>query len=185
MSKAPALAYIALGANLGNPLAMVRNAIVALDALPQTQLVRASSLYRTEPVGLKAQPDFINAVAAVATTLEPEALLLALQAQEAAQGRVRSIANAPRTLDLDILLYDELALATPTLILPHPRMHLRAFVLKPLAEIASAELEIPGRGKLASWFSTVAGQRVQRIQSSAVFVDSRFSIPDTIASLHS
>jgi 2-amino-4-hydroxy-6-hydroxymethyldihydropteridine diphosphokinase len=164
MRNAPALAYIALGANLGEPLTMVRNAIAALDTLPHTQLIRASSLYRTEPVGLRAQPDFINAVAAISTTLEPEGLLFVLQAQEAAQGRARSIANAPRTLDLDILLYDELELATPALTLPHPRMHLRAFALVPLAEIAPAELDIPGRGSLATWLPTVAGQRVQRIR---------------------
>ncbi|MDR1888026.1 MAG: 2-amino-4-hydroxy-6-hydroxymethyldihydropteridine diphosphokinase [Zoogloeaceae bacterium] len=163
MNDAPILAYIALGANLGEPQAMVQNAIIALDALPRTRLIRASSLYRTAPVGLKMQPDFINAVAAIATTLAPQDLLLALQNQEAAQGRVRSIPNAPRTLDLDLLLYGDCVMNTPTLTLPHPRMHLRAFVLSPLAEIAPADLPIPNRGSLAAWRPAVANQRVLRL----------------------
>ncbi|MDR3055554.1 MAG: 2-amino-4-hydroxy-6-hydroxymethyldihydropteridine diphosphokinase [Zoogloeaceae bacterium] len=162
MNNAPALAYIALGANLGDPQAMVRNAIAALDALPDTRLIRASSLYRTEPVGLKAQPDFINAVAAIRTTLAPQDLLCELQNLEATHGRVRSIPNAPRTLDLDILLYADQVINTPTLTLPHPRMRLRAFVLAPLAEIAP-KLQIPGRGSLAAWLPAVANQRILRL----------------------
>ena len=162
MNNAPALAYIALGANLGDPQAMVRNAIAALDALPDTRLIRASSLYRTEPVGLKAQPDFINAVAAIRTTLAPQDLLCELQNLEATHGRVRSIPNAPRTLDLDILLYADQVINTPTLTLPHPRMRLRAFVLAPLAEIAP-KLQIPGRGSLAAWLPAVANHRILRL----------------------
>ena len=162
MNNAPALAYIALGANLGDPQAMVQNAIAALDALPDTRLIRASSLYRTEPVGLKAQPDFINAVAAIRTTLAPQDLLCELQNLEATHGRVRSIPNAPRTLDLDILLYADQVINTPTLTLPHPRMRLRAFVLAPLAEIAP-KLQIPGRGSLAAWLPAVANQRILRL----------------------
>lgn len=162
MREAPALAYIALGANLGEPEAMVQHAIAALDTLPHTRLIRASSLYRTAPVGLTAQPDFINAVAAISTTLTPQALLHALQTQENQQGRVRNIPNAPRTLDLDILLYADDVLNTPALTLPHPRMHLRAFVLAPLAEIAP-DLQIPGRGSLAAWLPAVANQRIVRL----------------------
>jgi 2-amino-4-hydroxy-6-hydroxymethyldihydropteridine diphosphokinase len=151
------LAYIALGANLDQPCARVKAAIAALDELPQTCLLRASSLYRTAPVGLLPQPDFINAVAQVATRLSPQALLLALRAQEAAQGRTRGIPNAPRTLDLDLLLHADVTMRTPALILPHPRLHLRAFVLVPLYEIAP-DLRIPGRGALAAWLPAVYTQ---------------------------
>jgi 2-amino-4-hydroxy-6-hydroxymethyldihydropteridine diphosphokinase len=166
MIDAPALAYIALGANLGAPQVTVRRAIAALETLPNTRFIRASSLYRTEPVGLKAQPDFINAVAAVATRMAPQELLLALHHQEALQGRARSIPNAPRTLDLDLLLYADQVMRTPVLTLPHPRMHLRAFVLVPLAEIAP-DLQIPGRGSLAAWLPAVANQRILRLIESA------------------
>jgi 2-amino-4-hydroxy-6-hydroxymethyldihydropteridine diphosphokinase len=128
-----------------------------LDDLPQTRLLRASSLYRTAPIGLLPQPDFVNAVALVATHLPPRDLLLALHAQEAAQGRRRGVPNAPRTLDLDLLLYADEKMATPDLVLPHPRMHLRAFVLVPLQEIAP-DLRIPGRGTLAAWLPAVYTQ---------------------------
>lgn len=159
--SAPVVAYIALGANLGDPQAAVRQAIAALDQLPQTRLLQASSLYLTAPVGLLDQPDFVNAVAAVETSLAPEALLQALLAEELQQGRVRSIANAPRTLDLDILLYGDQVLDTPSLTVPHPRLHLRAFVLVPLAEIAP-ELRLPGRGSIAAWLPAVANQAIRR-----------------------
>jgi 2-amino-4-hydroxy-6-hydroxymethyldihydropteridine diphosphokinase len=154
----PALAYIALGSNLGEPRARVEAAIKALDELPQTRLLRASSLYRTTPVGLGGQPDFVNAVAQVETHLLPQSLLLALHTQEAAQGRVRGIPNAPRTLDLDLLLYADRIMQTPDLVLPHPRLHLRAFVLVPLREIAPDDLRIPGRGALAAWLPAVHAQ---------------------------
>ncbi|MDR0674425.1 MAG: 2-amino-4-hydroxy-6-hydroxymethyldihydropteridine diphosphokinase [Zoogloeaceae bacterium] len=154
---APFPAYIALGSNLDQPIARVRSAIAALDDLPKTRLLRASSLYRTAPVGCLPQPDFINAVAQVATRLSPQALLLALGAQEAAKGRTRDMPNAPRTLDLDLLLYADETLRTPDLVLPHPRLHLRAFVLIPLHEIAP-DLQIPGRGALAAWLPAVHAQ---------------------------
>jgi 2-amino-4-hydroxy-6-hydroxymethyldihydropteridine diphosphokinase len=156
----PVLAYIALGANLSDARAVVQNAIAALDALPRTRLLRASSLYLTAPIGLTNQPDFINAVAAAETRLEPEALLRALHEMEARQGRVRDIPNAPRTLDLDLLLYGDMARKTPRLTLPHPRLHLRAFVLVPLAEIAP-DLALPGRGDIRAWLPAVATQRIQ------------------------
>ncbi|MDR3353277.1 MAG: 2-amino-4-hydroxy-6-hydroxymethyldihydropteridine diphosphokinase [Zoogloeaceae bacterium] len=155
-------AYVALGANLGDARSVVAAAIRRLGALPETRLLRASSLYRTTPVGLLRQPDFVNAVAAIATRLTPEALLTALHTEEARQGRVRSIPNAPRTLDLDLLLYEDILRATPLLTLPHPRMHLRAFVLVPLAEIAP-DLAIPTRGPLAAWLPAVAMQGVYRM----------------------
>lgn len=140
MSGAPAAAvhaYVALGANLGDPQAALRQALRDLEALPHTQLVRASSLYRTAPVD-STGPDYINAVAELRTTLGPYELLAALQRIEEAAGRQRPYRNAPRTLDLDILLYGDLRLDEPRLTLPHPRMYQRAFVLVPLAEIAPA-----------------------------------------------
>lgn len=130
-----ARAFIALGANLGDALATVKQAIQALSQLPDTSVVKSSSMYRSAPVDA-AGPDFINAVAEITTTLSPQVLLMALQALEQDAGRQRSYRNAPRTLDLDILLYDDLTLDSPTLVIPHPRMLTRAFVLLPLAEIA-------------------------------------------------
>ncbi|NJD25140.1 MAG: 2-amino-4-hydroxy-6-hydroxymethyldihydropteridine diphosphokinase [Betaproteobacteria bacterium] len=155
-------AYVALGANLGDPGATVRAALTALAALPDSRVVRASSLYRTAPVGLADQPDFINAVAELATGLEPPALLTALLAIEQDFGRRRAGRNGPRTLDLDLLLYGDREIHLPGLSVPHPRMHLRAFVLLPLAEIAPA-LAIPGRGTLAAWLPAVAGQGIERL----------------------
>ena len=136
-------AFIALGSNLQDPAAQVNGALQKIAELPGTQLVRHSSLYRTMPVGYDNQPDFINAAAEVSTTLEPLALLQGLLALEASHGRERPFPNAPRVLDLDLLLYDERVMQTPELTLPHPRLHERGFVLFPLAEIAP-DLEIPG-----------------------------------------
>ena len=135
----PVTAYVGLGANLGDPQAALRQALRDLAALPQTQLVRASSLYRSAPVD-SSGPDYVNAVAEIRTALSPDDLLAELQGLEQAAGRERPWPNAPRTLDLDILLYDELQLRGPTLTIPHPRMHERAFVLVPLAEIAPARV---------------------------------------------
>lgn len=134
---APVTAYVALGANLGDAQAALRQALDDLDTLPGTQLVRASSLYRSAPVD-SSGPDYVNAVAELRTTLGPYELLAGLQRLEQAAGRERPWRNAPRTLDLDILLYDELRQDDPVLTLPHPRMWERAFVLLPLAEIAPA-----------------------------------------------
>lgn len=155
-------AYIALGANLGDPVATVRAAFAALSGLDGVRLAAASSLYRTAPVGLADQPDFINAVARVHTSLAPNALLKALLGLESEFGRVRQEKNGPRTLDLDLLLYEDLVLDTPDLVLPHPRLHLRAFVLAPLAEIAP-DLAIPGRGTVAAWLPAVANQAIERL----------------------
>jgi 2-amino-4-hydroxy-6-hydroxymethyldihydropteridine diphosphokinase len=128
-------AFIALGANLGDARTTVLQAIQNLGQLPETTLLNHSSLYRSAPVDASG-PDFINAVAEIATSLSPQALLAALQTLEQDAGRQRPYRNAPRTLDLDILLYDDVTLDTPTLVIPHPRMLIRAFVLLPLAEIA-------------------------------------------------
>lgn len=156
------LAYVALGANLGDPAATVRAAFAALNEIAATRVLAASSLYRTAPLGLKNQPDFVNAVAALDTGLAPLELLDALFAVEARFGRVRSVKNAPRTLDLDLLLYGDQQLDLPGLTLPHPRLTERAFVLAPLAEIAP-DLSIPGHGRLADLLLAVAGQRIERL----------------------
>jgi len=156
------LAYVGIGSNLGDPQAQVNRAFAELAQLPQTRVVGQSSLYRSAPVGYHAQPDFVNAVAALDTALDARALLGELQAIEARHGRRRSFANAPRTLDLDVLLYGDEKIDEADLIVPHPRMHERAFVLQPLGEL-DASLRIPGRGSLAQCLAACAGQKVQRI----------------------
>ena len=143
------VAFIGLGSNLADPSAQVLHALDDLDRLPQTRVVTRSSLYRSAPVGYLAQPDFINAVAKLETELSPRALLDALLALEHAHGRTREFCNAPRTLDLDILLYDDLIHHEHGLTIPHPQMHLRAFVLQPLLEIAP-DCDIPGVGPAAA-----------------------------------
>ena len=155
-------AYVSLGANLGDPTAAVLAAFAALANLPESRVARCSSLYRTAPVGILSQPDFVNAVAVLETTLPPESLLDALLDIEARFGRIRRERNGPRTLDLDLLLYDDIELDLPRLTLPHPRLHLRAFVLLPLAEVAP-DLAIARRGSLAAWLPAVANQGIVRV----------------------
>ena len=155
-------AYVALGANLGDPLATLRLAVEALHLLPDSQTLAVSGFYRTAPVGLRNQPDFINAVASLQTGLTPAALLDALFAVEGQFGRVRSIRNAPRTLDLDLLLHGSHISDDPHITLPHPRMHLRAFVLAPLAEIAPA-LVVPGHGPVGTLLERCADQHIERL----------------------
>ena len=140
-------AYIALGSNLQDPVLQVNNAIKRLDLVPKTKVVKSSSLYQTEPLGyhpeqLKTIPEFINAAVEVSTDLSPLELLEAILGMENEVGRERPFPNAPRVLDCDLLLYDDVLMHSKQLILPHPRMHLRSFVLLPLAEIAP-ELTIP------------------------------------------
>lgn len=154
-AREPVTAFVALGANLGDARAAVAQALRDLGTLPQTQLLRASSLYRSAPVD-SSGPDYINAVAELRTGLGPHALLTELQHLEQAAGRERPWRNAPRTLDLDILLYDELTLDDARLTLPHPRMFQRAFVLLPLAEIAPARVS-------AAQLHVVAGQGISRL----------------------
>ena len=155
----PIRAFVALGANIGEPVTHLRAAVRDLAALPGTQVTARSSLYRSAPVGLLNQPDFINAVVAVDTDLPPLDLLHHLLAIEARHGRVRSVANAPRTLDLDLLLHGDAVLHGDELTLPHPRMHQRAFVLRPLLEIA-ADLSLPGLGPARDYLAAVAGQDI-------------------------
>jgi 2-amino-4-hydroxy-6-hydroxymethyldihydropteridine diphosphokinase len=143
--------FVGLGANLGDAVATVRAAFEALNALPGTRCVARSALYRSAPIDAQGA-DYINAVAQLQTGLSPSALLEQLQAIEARFGRERPYRNAPRTLDLDLLLYGQQRISTPLLTVPHPRMHERAFVLAPLAEIApDLMLPIP------------ADQRIERI----------------------
>lgn len=154
--------FIALGANLGDPVVTVQAAVLALRLLPQTQFVAASSLYRTAPVGLKHQPDFINAVVELLAVSSATTLLDALFGIEARFGRSRSVKDAPRTLDLDLLLYGDAVSDDPQLTLPHPRLHQRAFVLAPLAEIAPL-LVIPGRGRVADLLLGCADQQIEKL----------------------
>jgi 2-amino-4-hydroxy-6-hydroxymethyldihydropteridine diphosphokinase len=130
------VAYVGVGSNLDDPRAHVAQAFDDLDRLPHTRVVKKSSLYRSAPVGYADQPDFVNAVAQLETGLPAERLLAELQEVEARHGRQRSFPNAPRTLDLDVLLFGDAQIKTETLCIPHPRMHERAFVLEPLLEIA-------------------------------------------------
>ena len=154
------LAYVALGANLADPVAQLRAALAELATLPESRLLKTSSLYRTAPVGIHGQPDFINAVAALETALCAQDLLAALFEIEARFGRRRDFHHAPRTLDLDLLLFDEQIIDSPQLQLPHPRMHLRAFVMAPLLEIAP-DCRIPGRGTAAAWLPATRMQKIE------------------------
>ena len=158
----PVRAYLGLGGNLDDPAARIRRAFGAIGALAQTSLVAQSALYRTAPVGYLDQPDFINAVVAVDTGLAPLDLLDALLALELDAGRERSFRNAPRTLDLDILLYGAVVLDDARLTLPHPRMGNRAFVLLPLAELAP-DLLIPGVGVVRELAAACTDQAVRRL----------------------
>lgn len=156
------LAYIGLGSNLADPRAQVSRALQALNGLPHTRLLAQSSLYRSAPVGYLDQPDFINAVAKVETSLVPHDLLDALLELERENGRTREFKDAPRTLDLDLLLYADLQHHEHGLTLPHPQMHKRAFVLLPLLEIAP-ECVIPGIGSAREALAQCGGQQLERL----------------------
>ena len=156
------IAYVGLGSNLDGPQNQVEQALLELDRLPHSRVVGRSSLYRSAPLGFADQPDFINAVARLETGLPAQRLLADLQEIESRHGRARSFANAPRTLDLDLLLFEKLQLRTPNLTVPHPRMHERAFVLKPLLEI-SPELSIPGLGPAKDFLKKLETQAVEKL----------------------
>ena len=159
-------AFVALGSNLGDPAAQIRRAMQALAAMPETRLVRRSSLYRNPPAGYLDQPEFVNAVARIETRLAPRDLLERLLAIEHAHGRVREFPNGPRTLDLDILLYGERIVREPGLTIPHPRMLERAFVLVPLAEIAP-EAMVPGDGRIADLIKNVDASALVKLPDDA------------------
>jgi 2-amino-4-hydroxy-6-hydroxymethyldihydropteridine diphosphokinase len=156
------VAFVGLGANLDDPRRQVQQAFRELDTIPHTRVVRTSSLYRSEPLGYAEQPSFVNAVAQVETGLPAERLLAELHAIEARHGRSRSFANAPRTLDLDLLLFGNTVLDAPGLRIPHPRMHERAFVLIPLTEIAG-DVAIPGRGSANAALDQCGNQGVEKL----------------------
>ena len=159
-------AFIGLGSNLAHPR---RQIAAALDALRRTRGIRVLAVspnYVTAPIGGPLQPDYVNAVAEIETTLSPRALLAQMQRIERRHGRVRDHAsrNAPRTLDLDLLLYGALRMCTRNLTVPHPRMHERAFVLRPLADVAPAQA-IPGRGLARRFLPAVRSQRISRTRT--------------------
>jgi 2-amino-4-hydroxy-6-hydroxymethyldihydropteridine diphosphokinase len=159
---APVDAYIALGANIDAPRRHLEQALQELDAMPQSRLLKASSFYRSAPWGYQDQPDFVNAVARIETRLTPGALLAELLGIEHAHGRERSFKNAPRPLDLDIVLYGDQRIDEPGLAIPHPRMRERAFVLAPLAEIAP-DLSVPGLGSVQALLALVRDQTLTKL----------------------
>jgi 2-amino-4-hydroxy-6-hydroxymethyldihydropteridine diphosphokinase len=161
VASTPVCVFVGLGANLGDAHATLESAVLALAELPHTQLRQCSSWYRSAPVDA-AGPDFINAVAWLETTLAAKDLLTRLIEIETRHGRERSHRNAPRTLDLDLLIYGDERIETPTLVVPHPRMHERAFVLAPLAELWPDGV-VPGRGTVIDLLERVAHQRVVRL----------------------
>lgn len=160
-SRGPVRAGIGLGANLGDARATLAAAIEALAALPGSRLVASSSIYRSAPID-SSGPDYLNAVVLLDTRLAPHALLAELQRIELEHGRERPYRNAPRTLDLDLLFHGTQCIESPTLTLPHPRLHERAFVLRPLAEIAPGQ-QIPGRGTAAELLAGVTDQHADRL----------------------
>jgi 2-amino-4-hydroxy-6-hydroxymethyldihydropteridine diphosphokinase len=167
MSRTVVVAYIALGANLDDPVRQVRQAIDRLQTVPQTRLAAASSLWRTAPVGgalVAGQPDYINAVAMLETALDADTLLQHLQAIEREAGRVRDADRpmASRPLDLDLLLYGTERIATAQLTVPHPRMHERAFVLAPLAELAP-ELALEDHGPVTALLARIGDQPIAKL----------------------
>jgi 2-amino-4-hydroxy-6-hydroxymethyldihydropteridine diphosphokinase len=155
-------AYIGIGSNLGASARQVEQAIAELEALADTRVASRSSLYRSAPVGYANQPDFVNAVVRLETGLPAERLLSGMQEIEARHGRERPFPNAPRSLDLDLLLFDDVRLYTDQLVLPHPRMHERAFVLKPLLEIAGG-ISIPGHGAAEALLAKCRDQAVEKL----------------------
>ena len=162
--------YVALGSNMDQPVMHVQRALRDIDELPETALLRISTMYETAPVGITDQPVFVNAVAQVSTTLSPHDFLNRLHAIEAQHGRVRSSLtdekNGPRALDLDILIFDELQIDEGGLTVPHPRMHERAFVLVPLVEILPT-IVIPGKGMAKNFLAALDTSGVSHIRSEA------------------
>jgi 2-amino-4-hydroxy-6-hydroxymethyldihydropteridine diphosphokinase len=156
------VAFVGIGSNLAEPVRQVEEALLELDRLPHSRLVKRSSLYKSAPVGFADQPDFINAVAQLETGVSADRLLSELQEIESRHGRKRSFANAPRSLDLDLLMFGNSKLKTRDLTLPHPRMHERAFVLKPLVEI-SPEVSIPGIGAAKALLEKLEDQIVEKV----------------------
>lgn len=160
----PVIAYIGLGANLGDLPRTLCEALAAMATLPGTRVLAVSGAYRSAPVEAGG-PDFLNAVAQLETRLPALDLLDALQAIELAHGRERPYLNAPRTLDLDVLAYGDVRISSPRLSLPHPRLHQRAFTLLPLLEL-QPNLQLPGLADLPDYLPGVASQAIERLDLS-------------------
>jgi 2-amino-4-hydroxy-6-hydroxymethyldihydropteridine diphosphokinase len=162
------LAFLGLGSNLAHPRRQLARAVRAIARLPRIRVVAVSPNYASAPIGCDTpQPDYVNAVVAVRTALQPRALLAALHAIERRQHRRRDREpkrNASRTLDLDLLIFGRRRISLPTLTVPHPRMHERAFVLRPLVDVA-AHATIPGRGLARCFLGAVRDQRIARTRS--------------------
>ena len=166
----PNRAFIGLGSNLAHPRRQLAKALARLDAIGGVRVLAVSPSYATAPVGGTPQPDYVNAVALVETTLAPRVLLAKMQGIERRQQRRRAAAtprNAPRTLDLDLLLYGARRMRSAHLTVPHPRMHERAFVLRPLIDIAPA-VRVPGRGLARRFLPGVRAQRIRRTRSHRI-----------------
>ena len=156
-------AFVGLGANLGDPAAQLAAALEAIGRVPNTRVVKTSSLYRTAPIGYAAQPDFVNAVAGLLTRLAPRVLLDALKALEATLGREAPVVRwGPRRIDLDLLVYGAARIEEPGLVVPHPGLAARAFVLQPLSDVAP-DLEVPGLGRVRSLAARVDAAGLARI----------------------
>lgn len=162
-----AIALIALGGNLQQPERQVSKAIEVLAHTPGLTLLQASSLYATAPVGYDNQPDFINAVVQMATEIEAPHLMQLLLEIEQQFGRERPFPNAPRILDLDLLDYDGMQLDTPLLTLPHPRMHMRGFVVVPLAEIVP-DFVLPSGQSVVEWLTTNKHDDVRKLDPNSI-----------------
>lgn len=157
--------FIGLGSNLEDPRSQLERAFTELEGLPETRLIARSSMYRSAPMGYQEQPEFVNAVAEIETALSPQSLLQCLLRIEHRHGRERTFRNAPRTLDLDILLYGDVQLHEHGLTIPHPQMHLRPFVLQPLLEIAP-DTGIPGIGKAEDAFEKYRDKMLEMISDA-------------------
>lgn len=160
----PLLAYVGLGANLGDPAEAVLTAVEALGRMPASRVAAVSGLYRSAPIDAEG-PEFVNAVAELHTTLTAYELLAQLQSIEAEFGRERPYPNAPRTLDLDLLLYGDQKIESDDLTVPHARMHERAFVLRPLAELAGEKFPIPGHGPIEALLEAVSAQPITKLET--------------------
>jgi 2-amino-4-hydroxy-6-hydroxymethyldihydropteridine diphosphokinase len=156
-------AYVALGSNLADPARQVEAAFAALAQVPETRLVARSGLWRSRPLGPQDQPDFVNAAAGLLTTTEPRALLASLQAIERRLGKsAPAVRWGPRVIDLDLLVFGDLCISQGGLVLPHPGLHQRNFVLYPLAEIA-AELQVPGLARVRRLLAGVPAEGIERL----------------------
>lgn len=162
------LAYIALGSNLGNPIQQLDLAALAIGAHPQITRLAMSPIYQSKPHGDIVQPDFINAVMSVTTTLSAHDLLDVLHDIENQQGRQRNVVWGPRTLDLDLILFADAVLKTPSLIIPHPRAHEREFVIQPLVDL-NPELIIPGKGRVSDLLTQLPTATMEIIRNVTTY----------------